>query len=601
MITCLMGHRGVGKTSLLQRLESYYAEDGRKVLCFDLDREIEIKHGSIIGLFEKGETHFRQIEKENFELLLKKAQSFSEDVFIALGAGFPIHELPKDLPRIWIRRDSDGAGRIFLDRPRLNASVSALRESQQKFAEREIGFEQEAWETWTLPEGLKSPNPIEKQFFLRQLMDVGGNLTILPENLRSHDIFRYWWSRRQFWSVDFFEVRNDLLSNEQISMVLSLIPKNKILYSFRKKGAPLLSDVEAHSYGAFDWALELGACPYKKAPIISIHEKETNIEDAIYKLEMAGRGYSQLKLCLPVENFQELRVGHLWAVLKKEKRSFLPRSSEGRFAWYRLVHKALYKVNFFREGNGSNADQPTLYQWVAAERDPYRFAAVLGDPVRHSWTPIEQGPFFQPKYIPVLAVQLHESEWQEALPILREMGLQFAAVTAPFKMKAFASCKDLAPLAHELESVNTLYYDHKLGGWKGENTDLAGLQKAAETLDKRQSTAVWGGRGTLSVLKRVFPEAHFYAGSSGEKVAGTLVEAPALKPEILIWGASRGANGEFVTPPGSWKPSKVFDLNYREDSSGKEYALSIGAEYISGEGMFRAQAQNQRKFWEKCE
>jgi hypothetical protein len=40
------------------------------------------------------------------------------------------------------------------------------------------------------------------------------------------------------------------------------------------------------------------------------------------------------------------------------------------------------------------------------------------------------------------------------------------------------------------------------------------------------------------------------------------------------------------------------DLNYTDDSGGREYAQRVKAEYRSGVKMFRAQAQHQRDFWE---
>ena len=41
MITLIVGHRGTGKTSLLQRIQYYAQELGQKVITFDLDEEIE--------------------------------------------------------------------------------------------------------------------------------------------------------------------------------------------------------------------------------------------------------------------------------------------------------------------------------------------------------------------------------------------------------------------------------------------------------------------------------------------------------------------------------------------------------------------------------
>ena len=54
-----------------------------------------------------------------------------------------------------------------------------------------------------------------------------------------------------------------------------------------------------------------------------------------------------------------------------------------------------------------------------------------------------------------------------------------------------------------------------------------------------------------------------------------------------------------VFPPAPWKPQLVLDLNYTEDSPGREYALLVGADYISGKLMFEYQAKKQQKFFSK--
>jgi shikimate 5-dehydrogenase len=64
-------------------------------------------------------------------------------------------------------------------------------------------------------------------------------------------------------------------------------------------------------------------------------------------------------------------------------------------------------------------------------------------------------------------------------------------------------------------------------------------------------------------------------------------------PGVLIWAAN--PNAEF--PPSTWKPKKVIDLNYREDSHAKTFALRAGAEYVSGLEMFNRQADEQQKLW----
>ncbi len=59
-----IGHRGVGKSSLLKRHKEYFPE----VRHFDLDFEIENRTGKKIqNIFtEHGEDYFRKIEQETF-------------------------------------------------------------------------------------------------------------------------------------------------------------------------------------------------------------------------------------------------------------------------------------------------------------------------------------------------------------------------------------------------------------------------------------------------------------------------------------------------------------------------------------------------------
>ncbi|MCB0412641.1 MAG: hypothetical protein KDD22_08955, partial [Bdellovibrionales bacterium] len=69
-------------------------------------------------------------------------------------------------------------------------------------------------------------------------------------------------------------------------------------------------------------------------------------------------------------------------------------------------------------------------------------------------------------------------------------------------------------------------------------------------------------------------------------------------PYDLIWAVPRNRMKNCVWPPESWDVKRVFDLNYAEDSPGKEYALDQGAEYFDGSEMFQIQASEQRKFWQ---
>src|SRR4051812_4683821 len=113
MITFLIGHRGVGKTSFLKELNK-----DPELTCVDLDEEIEKQAGRTIAtIFRAGEASFRKLESQTLFNLVEAP--IKGDLVVALGAGFE-GPLPPKARVIWLRRESDKAGRIFMNRPRLN-------------------------------------------------------------------------------------------------------------------------------------------------------------------------------------------------------------------------------------------------------------------------------------------------------------------------------------------------------------------------------------------------------------------------------------------------------------------------------------------------
>jgi shikimate 5-dehydrogenase len=183
------------------------------------------------------------------------------------------------------------------------------------------------------------------------------------------------------------------------------------------------------------------------------------------------------------------------------------------------------------------------------------------------------------------------------MPVLQEMGLQYAAVTAPHKDPAAKWCQHPT-----LSAVNTLYYNKKQVKWQGTSTDEAGfvelIEGAGMLAPLQKEIVVWGGGGTLPMIEKVLPHASYYSARTGEPRDGSKASADFV-PKVIVWAAPRV--DETYMPPTDWKPAMVFDLNYKEDSVGREYAQLCGANYESGLKMFIAQAQLQRVFWKECE
>ena len=207
-ITFIIGHRGCGKSTLLSRLISYNSNsnlnsnsvlsgsssdldsnldsdldfnlssvsDSKKKNNFrfyflDLDKYIEEQERqSLLSLWKKKEeVTFRNLEKKHLKTILQnlKSKSNTSKAFIALGAGCDLKELPKESCVLWLQRESDKKGRIFLNHPRLNPNLSSLEEFKERFHERQKIYEAKATERLLIPEGLSktSFNPHEKAFF----------------------------------------------------------------------------------------------------------------------------------------------------------------------------------------------------------------------------------------------------------------------------------------------------------------------------------------------------------------------------------------------------------------------------------------------------
>jgi len=569
-----------------------------------------------------------------------------------VGGGFDVNLIPSEVRVISLIRVSDSNGRIFLDRPILDPNLSPLDEFLNRYKKRISGFQKKAWEEYLIPEGLRDPSPIEKQILINHPNEIGGVLTLLPHNLENSIGFHFFIKRRLLWGIDFFELRDDLLSDGQIESVLEFIPKNKILLARRDLGKinnPFLKDLESqvavidydrelldYKSGEFSYVSQGQLIQQNKIHqnsnqmpirILSVHyfREGENFSNLLKKMESYEAKGFHIKMAVEVVNFTELQEGILWQNINPTQRSFLPRSKNGRWQWYRLWSFSTQLINFFREGEGSAPDQPSLYQWIQRKNCGTSFAGLLGSPVVHSFTPHYQGLFFEKWKISVLPIKIEIEEYSLALKLLMELGLVAAAVTSPLKLVAFENCKQSTEVAKFYKSVNTLVKIND-GEWLGHNTDDQGLMKLRdealriffllqnqsnlknesnlenktkinEKLFSKNSLAVWGGGGTLPLLRKIFSEAEFFSVQTGQSRENK--DLSKWYPEIVIWAGGRLIEAGAKTPPLHWSPNLVVDLNYREDSGGRELALRTGAKYLSGETMFYAQGNAQQIFWEE--
>lgn len=602
MKTVIVGHRGTGKTELLRRWK-LYARDEESAFI-DLDNEIEKKIGKgIRELFlEHGEAYFREMERQVF---LEMLQQPYRNIYIVLGAGFDLDIIPENIKVLWLKRRSDRDGRIFLNRPRLEPELSPLEEFYKRAQVREQRYREHADEVYLMPEGHFANHhramECEKEILFHQYKDIAGGITVLPEMFKSDLRWQGFVDRFKNRGVSFFEIRDDFLSAEQIARAYQDLAGERFIFSLRRLPYEAGYFVDEFFNSVLqksqwiDWAWELGSpekilsvVPANKL-ILSLHDRAHFDAAAAFEDKVA-----HFKFAPVVLNFKELLQYHKWQKAKSEHRSFLPRSADGRWAWYRLLQKQKQFINFFKEDDGSAPDQPSLWSWLMTMSSSH-FAAVLGDPVYHSYTPMEQSDFFFKLNRPVFAIQIAREEWETAFPVLRELGLTHAAVTAPQKENA-------GKVLGSQDAINTLMWSEAQNKWLGTSTDKEGFLELIEGVGMiaplQNEIFVWGGGGTLEMIKKALPHACYFSSRTGAPREGS-EQALSLKPKIVIWAAPRAP--ETAMPPNDWSPSMVYDLNYKEDSLGREYAQRCGANYQSGLAMFVTQAQGQRNFWRHAE
>lgn len=605
MIHLLVGHRGVGKSKFLGRIEKYYRDVRQPVICLDLDKEIEkFQQSTVAEIFRSmGEGVFREMEQDVLNNLIELYGEESCDIYISLGAGFK-GEYPKDANLIWVRRESDAVGRSFLDRPRLEQGMSSFEEFHKRYQERRSRYIACCSEEFCIEEGFERPNDVEPLFLGLVNGQIEGCLSLLPENFLNKWHWKKFLKKRLKWGIKYFELRDDYLSEEMLQLALATIPRHQLLLSFREKRAEFFKGLDLSMF-FWDWPLEMGPLDGRVPNVVSLHDRQPDqsVTDCGRRLERESEGHSiYLKLAVEVKNLEELAEGHRWWLEDPNSRSFLPRSESGRWQWYRVLHKKKMAINFFREATGSQIDQPTLFEWCRHDEGSRGFAAILGEPVSLSRTPGFHEIFFKKKNVSVVRIPIPESEFTElTVPLLQRFGMLAAAVTSPLKAKALAAVSFPSTELQKLGAVNTLWWSPAMNQWQAGNTDLIGLQEhLRSSLDEDAgdgssgSLVVWGGGGTRGVLKDVVSEAHFYSARSGQPIDES---NSAESPLALIWAVGRSRQDQCQWPPENWAIQKVIDLNYTQDSPGLEYAEKVGAQYFSGIKMFEEQAIKQQELW----
>ncbi|OYZ13663.1 MAG: hypothetical protein B7Y39_17055 [Bdellovibrio sp. 28-41-41] len=603
----LIGHRGVGKSELLVRLKSYFPQ----FHYFDLDAVIAEKLANpVYKIFETfGEEYFRSKEVEQARLILNK-----KDVIVSLGAGFNLENLPEDVICIWVRRPTDSDGRIFLNRPTLDPKLSPLEDYLARFDKRQRKYFEKADFIYDMPEGISilesktlakkgvliQEKNLFKEFLFRTGKKCKGVLTLNPYNVNT---------RLAFETVEF---RTDIFSAKEIIRLVEIFgKKSKMILSFRKDNVHDLDELMdiLPSFYAVDVDSELGAIldqinaktstAIRKKLIVSCHipdiDENTKTLDSLVKVKSKA-----IVKCSPViQSFTELKWLYDWYMKNPSGRMIFPRSDEDSknsdWQWFRHFMLSKQVLNFVNDGFSTVPDQPTLLDTFLYNDSFTQFAAVIGNPVHHSYSPVFHYEYMKKRNMPYYRIKIEEKEFDEALDFLEEIGLQAASITAPFKEAAYRRYQPRAGTDIKIKSINTLYLSND-GKAHIANTDTMGLMKtltqiSSEVFKKdlqKLTIVLWGGGGVVPAIKSEVPSVHLVASRDGKLPKGT------KDIDILIWAAPRSL---LTQVPKNCTIGAVFDLSYGGNSMGLELAKQHNIPYFSGLEMFKEQGRGQQLFW----
>lgn len=270
-----------------------------------------------------------------------------------------------------------------------------------------------------------------------------------------------------------------------------------------------------------------------------------------------------------------------------------------------------------------------------------KVAGVIGDPVRHSLSPVLHNAAFAALGLDwtYLAFEVPAGQGADAVAAMRTLGIEGLSVTMPHKDTVAAACDELSPSAALLGAVNCV---RRVGGRLiGENTDGAGFLRSLRTqtgLDPAGlRTVVLGAGGaaravivalaaegaSVTVVNRS-PDAAVRAAALGAAAGSAAAEASggpsgtaavAASAGTAVIGGAEAVRGADVvvnaTPLGMTEGDPlpidpalvsdsqvVVDLIYRPERTPLlDAAAQAGATTLNGVGMLLYQAAEQFEMW----
>lgn len=245
---------------------------------------------------------------------------------------------------------------------------------------------------------------------------------------------------------------------------------------------------------------------------------------------------------------------------------------------------------------------------------------IIGNPVRHSLSPVMHNAGFAELGMNRAYVPLEVKDVKEGLTALRALGFRGVSVTVPHKEAVIPFLDEIDPVAQKIGAVNTLDFCKDENGQvilRGLNTDWVGANTAlAEKADLQGSRVlVIGAGGSAKAVGFGLIEAGAEViianrtAESGKALAGLLgctfiplAEVASVSADVLINTTSVGMepDNEGIAVPPAILPgfSVVMDIVYAPlETRLLREAKAAGCQTIDGLAMLLYQGIAQFEIW----
>ncbi len=407
------------------------------------------------------------------------------------------------------------------------------------------------------------------------------------------------------------EIRSDL--TPVVPAFTSPLP---ILLSIRGSEAALL-DVLKPEYIDLEASSEAldslrSRCGKKSKLILSEHnyEKTPSLEELQAKVSsmLASKPWA-VKIATKVVTYDDLITLHLlqdW-LRKKNVRSIV--LGMGEKAHCSRLLSPLRNVMTFSSLDGHEASTVgqlplSLYRLTKGRKAPKIFGILGGKQILSSLSPVIHNALFQKHKIDALYSCFPTEQFKRTVKTLKKFGLTGLSVTAPFKGDAFQFSKKHDPSVDALGVANTLVKSGK--GWKGFNTDVAGIEYGYPELKKATMVSILGAGGVvpsaIAAVRRSNPKAHITVFARDKKKASHALKKfhVAIEPLASVLFSKADAVLCTVTqdvslplPLPASKSSFAIDLRYGKRTAFLQDAEKKGYRVRDGVPMLLHQALRQ--------